>query len=84
MQNDRLDRAKQFMPFDALKGFREAIREKEKIIENKNISLYRLIFFVREKMIPASNIKTKDISNMLLKKLPTLKNPSENFRSVIG
>lgn len=37
MQNDRLDRAKQFMPFDALKGFREAIREKEKIIENKNI-----------------------------------------------
>ena len=54
------------------------------LIENKNISLYRLIFFVRENMIPPSNIKTKDISNMLLKKLPTLKNPSENFRSVIG
>ena len=28
---DRADRAKQFMPFDALKGFQEALREKEKI-----------------------------------------------------
>lgn len=26
---DRADRAKQFMPFDALKGFREALEEKE-------------------------------------------------------
>ncbi len=25
----KLDRAKQFLPFDALKGFREALREKE-------------------------------------------------------
>lgn len=30
---DRLNRAKQFMPFDALKGFREALREKEREIE---------------------------------------------------
>lgn len=37
MPNDRLDRAKQFMPFDALKGFREAIREKEKEIEEKSV-----------------------------------------------
>lgn len=29
---NRADRAKQFMPFDALKGFREALSEKEKII----------------------------------------------------
>lgn len=28
---DRADRAKQFMPFDALKGFREALKEREKI-----------------------------------------------------
>ena len=28
---DRADRAKQFMPFDALKGFREALKEKEKV-----------------------------------------------------
>lgn len=28
---DRADRAKQFMPFDALKGFRDALKEKEKI-----------------------------------------------------
>ena len=27
---DRLNRAKQFMPFDALKGFQEALREKER------------------------------------------------------
>ena len=29
---DRENRAKQFMPFDALKGFREALAEKEKIV----------------------------------------------------
>lgn len=29
---DRANRAKQFMPFDALKGFREALAEKEKSI----------------------------------------------------
>lgn len=28
---DRADRAKQFMPFDPLKGFREALHDKEKI-----------------------------------------------------
>ena len=34
MQNN-LDRAKQFLPFDALKGFRKALEEKEKNYENK-------------------------------------------------
>ena len=29
---DRANRAKQFMPFDALKGFREALAEKEREI----------------------------------------------------
>ena len=28
MPKERLDRAKQFMPFDALKGFKEALNEK--------------------------------------------------------
>ncbi len=32
---DREIRAKQFMPFDALKGFREAVAEKERIIVPK-------------------------------------------------
>jgi hypothetical protein len=32
---DREIRAKQFMPFDALKGFREAMAEKERIIVPK-------------------------------------------------
>ena len=31
----KIDRARQFLPFDALKGFKEALREKEKNIENK-------------------------------------------------
>lgn len=32
---ERSNRAKQFMPFDALKGFREALAEKERIIVPK-------------------------------------------------
>lgn len=32
---DRADRAKQFMPFDALKGFREALAEKERSTEEQ-------------------------------------------------
>ena len=32
---DRSSRARQFMPFDALKGFREAVAEKERIIVPK-------------------------------------------------
>lgn len=36
---DRSNRAKQFMPFDALTGFREALREKERIlVEQKELS----------------------------------------------
>lgn len=34
MQNN-VSRAKQFMPFDALKGLQDALRLQEKIIENK-------------------------------------------------
>jgi len=30
-----LDRARQFMPFDALKGLQEALREKEREVENR-------------------------------------------------
>jgi hypothetical protein len=33
---DRENRAKQFMPFDALKGLREALAEKERIIVPKH------------------------------------------------
>ena len=38
---DRADRAKQFMPFDALKGLREALAEKERellLVERKELS----------------------------------------------
>lgn len=35
MPNSRKDRAKQFLPFDALKGLQEALREKEKEYEKK-------------------------------------------------
>ena len=33
--NRKADRAKQFIPFDALKGFKEALRAKEKINSEK-------------------------------------------------
>lgn len=37
---DREARAKQFLPFDALKGFREALAEKERICESdRNLHL---------------------------------------------
>lgn len=40
MQN-KVDRASLFMPFDALKGFREALKEKEKeVIEKKDFYKY--------------------------------------------
>ena len=35
MQVNRIARAKQFLPFDALKGFQEALREKEIEYEEK-------------------------------------------------
>ncbi len=35
MRNKSNDRARQFMPFDSLKGFKEAIKNKEKIIVAK-------------------------------------------------
>lgn len=33
--NERAERAKQFAPFDALRGFRDALREKERIVVPK-------------------------------------------------
>jgi len=33
--DNRGNRAKQFLPFDALKGFQEALREKEREFEEK-------------------------------------------------
>ena len=39
MVNKKADRARQFLPFDALKGYKEAIKEKQKvIIEKKQLS----------------------------------------------
>ena len=34
---EKADRAKIFLPFDALKGFREALRQKEKIVVEKKV-----------------------------------------------
>lgn len=36
-RNEYADRAKIFAPFDALKGFKEALREKEKVVVSKKI-----------------------------------------------
>ena len=40
MADKRADRASQFIPFDALKGFREALRQKEKEVEKEQDMLY--------------------------------------------
>lgn len=37
VMSDRADRAKQFIPFDALKGFREALLEKERILADRTV-----------------------------------------------
>ena len=35
--NQKLERAKIFLPFDALKGFQEELREKEKVLVDKKV-----------------------------------------------
>lgn len=42
MANIRADRASQFIPFDALKGFREALRRKEEETEADNDMKFRI------------------------------------------
>ena len=50
VRNNYAERAKIFMPFDALKGFKEALKEKEKIVvdrielseEEKDKLIYKL------------------------------------------
>ncbi len=54
MQDRPLDRAKQFLPFDALTGFREALRLKEKELEEKKILLED-----KEKLLNDKIIKIK-------------------------
>ena len=44
MENNMLrreDRAKQFMPFDALKGFNEALKKKEEKYNNKENNYFK-------------------------------------------
>lgn len=55
---ERADRAKQFMPFDALKGFRKALEEKERMIvpkrelsEEQKDKLNRIIQQIKKKDI---------------------------------
>ncbi len=48
---DRINRAKQFMPFDALKGFREALAEKERIIESAEEQKAKIVDGWRDKSL---------------------------------
>lgn len=62
MENKRYDRAKQFVPFDPLKGFREALKEKERVlVEKKELS--------EEKLEELNNIinslNTKDMLDII-------------------
>lgn len=55
----KADRAKIFLPFDGLKGFKEALREKEKIVvpkkilsqDEKDIISYKLLQIKKEDII---------------------------------
>ncbi len=49
---DREERAKQFMPFAALKGYMEALRKKEEAFEERMELEGRLRFPVKNDMIP--------------------------------
>lgn len=49
---DREERAKQFMPFAALKGYQEAIRKKEREVERKMEQEGRLRSLIKDDMIP--------------------------------
>lgn len=56
--NRKADRAKIFLPFDALKGFREALKEKERVIvpkieltEEETDKLSRLLLLIKKRMM---------------------------------
>ena len=49
---DREERAKQFMPFAALKGYMEALRKKEEAFEERMELEGRLRFPAKNDMIP--------------------------------
>ena len=46
---DRADRAKQFMPFDALKGFREKKKKKERLAEEQKGVAKNLFYDIIDK-----------------------------------
>lgn len=63
---NRVNRAKLFMPFDALKGLQEALREKEREIEErKELSEESLMELQKElnKIEKGSNVKIKYYKN---------------------
>lgn len=60
MQNKKTDRAKIFMSFDSLKGFKEYLKQKERIVvERKELSEedYKALDEVIKKVYPGSMIK---------------------------
>ena len=57
-----IDRARQFMPFDALKGLQEALREKEKEVEmRRELSEESLLLLDEQlqRIYPGDSIKVK-------------------------
>lgn len=66
MQNN-MNRAVQFLPFDALKGFKEALLAKEKELENKkNLSedASEVLNTKLQKLTPKMNIRIKYYCNL--------------------
>ena len=67
MLDNNYNRAVQFLPFDSLKGFKEALREKEKLIENRKIlseDKYNLLDNKLKKLSIGMIVKVKYYCNL--------------------
>ena len=72
------DRARQFLPFDALKGFREALKEKERLV----ITLYyyeKLKFSEIGKVLEISESRVCQIHSQAVMKMKKFMKIKLNF-----
>ncbi len=90
MQSDNIDRAKQFLSFDALKGFREYLKLEEEILDNNiNFVLNNLKkgdIITIEYYYNLEYIKTKDmfIKIDIVNKILYLKSSKINIDDIIS
>lgn len=86
MPNSRKDRAKQFLPFDALKGLQEALREKEiEYEERKELSeeSYEKLQEEFNKIELGSNVKIKYYKDRKYKNIVGAINNIDNVKKKV-